>query len=144
MRADVGAVLTGRLPWMQALFRLEEPMPAIFDEQVRQLGPGVQTLEMPGDKSTTSDERKIRRGDNVFLCEDVVFCLGTTLDRAILNAELVEKCAQAFVLARLTGKPVRRVSWLVRWEAFRRLRRDERRAAETFACGRMPSQTTAY
>src|SRR5512139_1587988 len=40
-RADAGAILTARQPWASRLSRLSGPMPAVFDEQARQLGSRV-------------------------------------------------------------------------------------------------------
>jgi hypothetical protein len=143
-RQDAGAVLKGPLLWMTALDRLGEQLPAVFDEQVRQLGPRVTRLDgMPGEY-TTARKRSIRSGNNAFFCGDGAVCLGTTMERLVLNAELLEKCAQAFVLARLAGCAVRRIPWFVRFVAGRRLQRDERRAAEAFARGESPRGITAY
>ncbi len=40
LRGDAGAILTARQPWASRLADLPAPMPAVFDEQARQLGPG--------------------------------------------------------------------------------------------------------
>jgi len=73
-----------------------------------------------------------------------VLCLGMTLERLVFNAELLEKCAQAYLLARATGLAVRRIPWLVRLVATGRLRRDQRRAAASYARGEAPGRVAGY
>jgi ribulose-5-phosphate 4-epimerase/fuculose-1-phosphate aldolase len=142
VRPDAGAVLTARMPWASRLAQLRETMPAVVDEQARQLGPQVDrlgaALRGPGDTA------KLERGANAFLLGDEVLVVGATPERAALNAELLEKCAKAYVLARATGSRIHRIPWLVRFVANRRLRKDERRAAAAFARGEMPARTSTY
>jgi hypothetical protein len=70
--------------------------------------------------------------------------LGVTIDRVVFNAELFEKCAQSFILAHLTGRPIRTIPWLIRWIANGRLRRDQRRATAAYAQGQIPTGLNAY
>lgn len=136
LRPDVGAVVRNRPPWGSALHDVERPMPAVFDEQARQMGASVERL----------DERlhRLRRGANVFLYGDDVLCLGMTRDRCVFNCELLEKCAQAYVLATATGRKIRRIPWFVRLIAGRRLLKDERKSAAAYARGEVPTGFTAY
>jgi hypothetical protein len=113
---------------------VEKAMPGLFDEQVRHLGGKVARLS----PST------LESGDNAFLMGDSVLCFGMTLDRLIFNAELLEKCAKAFLLAHSTGSKLTLVPWWVRLIAGRRLLRDERFAAECHAEGRVPVFKSAY
>jgi len=133
-RPDVGAVLMTTSPWAGALTLVSADMPGLFDEQVRHLGRKV------GRYSPTA----LRSGDNVLLLEDSVLCFGMTLDRLVFNAELLEKCAKAFLLAQSTGTPLTRVPWLVRAIAGRRLRKDQRFSARCHAEGRQPIFKSAY
>jgi hypothetical protein len=48
------------------------------------------------------------------------------------------------VLARATGLPVKKVPWLVRWIATRRLRREQRRAAASYSQGQLPAKSMGY
>lgn len=143
-RPDVGAVAVTQQPWARALAELKEPMPGIFDEQARQLGTCVETLASDGNHPVAHVWAKLRRGGNAFLCGGYAVSLGVTRDKAVFNCELLEKCAKAYVLARLTGKPVRRIPWLVRQIANRRLLKDERRAAKFYARGEVPHGFSAY
>ena len=133
-RPDLGAMLIASPSWSSALGLLSAEMPGLFDEQVRHLGRKVARLSPVALKS----------GDNAFLLGDSVLCLGMTLDRLIFNAELLEKCAKAFVLAHSSGLKLTRVPWWVRTIAGKRLLRDERFAALCYGEGRKPVFKSAY
>lgn len=135
-RSDVGAVIVAHTPWGTRLARLRVAMPAIFDEQIRQLGPAV--------TAWGSESRALARGDNAFTHGEGIICLGTTADRAVFNLELLEKCAQSFVLAHLTGVSIGQVPRWVQWIAGGRLKKDQRRAAAAFARGEYPALATGY
>jgi hypothetical protein len=62
----------------------------------------------------------------------------------VLNAELLEKCAKAYVLAAATGQPVPTLPWWVCKIAIGRLHKDQRRAAERFAQALLPEETRGY
>jgi hypothetical protein len=141
-RRDVGCVLLNRQQWATALHAFGQDMPGVFDEQVRHLGRSVGVLDesiyAPGGL------RRLRSGANAFVLPGQVLCLGMVLERAVFNAELLEKCAKAYVLASCTGLPVGRIPWLVRWIANGRLMKDERRAATRYAAGQTPELSTSY
>lgn len=143
-RPDVGAVFVSRQPWALALGELPEPMPAVFDEQARHLGKQVVALDLSLAELADEGRYTVRGAANAYLLDDAVICLGMTLERVIFNAELLEKCAQAYVLATLTGGRVHELPWLVRHIANRRLQRDERSAALAHARGEVPSGLNAY
>jgi ribulose-5-phosphate 4-epimerase/fuculose-1-phosphate aldolase len=86
----------------------------------------------------------LRRGGNVALVGGLPVCLGMTVKRLALNAELFEKCAKAYVLARAAGGPTHAPAWWARAIAGRRLIKDERRAAERFAQGQPPEDNDRY
>ena len=141
-RSDVGAILFNSQPWAAALQQLGKGMPGIFDEQIRHLGTRV-ALQQP-DFSTPERCAWLRSGQNAFILGQQVLCLGMTLDRAVFNAELLEKCAKAFVLATCTGKPAGKIPWLIRYIANGRLQKDEKYAASQYALGQMPVFKSAY
>ncbi|MBV8665733.1 MAG: class II aldolase/adducin family protein [Burkholderiaceae bacterium] len=141
-RADVGTVLLNRQPWAAALHELGSVMPGVFDEQIRHLGRSVERLDDA--LATTGSRAHLGSGANAFVLPGQVLCLGTMLDRAVFNAELLEKCAKAYVLAASTGMKVGKIPWLVRWIANGRLMKDERNAAAQFASGKMPVFSSAY
>lgn len=150
-RPDAGAILTNRQEWGSSLRLLDHPMPAAFDEQARQLGPSV--LRIPEDPVLSADDgprltqrtaRIMMEGANAFLLRDGVLLLGMTPSRVLFNAELLEKCAKAYLLAVASGIYIPPLPFYVRYIAHRRLLKDERRAAASYARGEMPDGFTAY
>ncbi|MDR3438743.1 class II aldolase/adducin family protein [Telmatospirillum sp.] len=133
-RPDVGAVVFSQQPWATALIKAPRAMPGLFDEQVRHLGSTIAKL----------DVSTLATGNNGFLLDDAVLCLGVTLERAVYNVELLEKCATAYLLATTTGTRPTCVPWVIRLIAGRRLRRDERYAADCHRQGRIPVFKSAY
>lgn len=143
-RADVGAIVHSHQKWASGLRLLRQTMPGIFDEQVRQLGRRVERLPYSAPELAPEAIARLRNHDNVFLFGDGVLCLGVTGDRAVFNAELIEKCAKAFILAVATGCRIGTVPLLVREIAQRRMRKDQQRAAAAYRRGEIPSGFTAY
>jgi len=140
-RPDAGAILLNRQQWAAALPAAGGTMPGIFDEQLRQLGWKV-TQITPSALSRAHPE--MAGGGNAFGMGEEVLCLGMTAERLVFNAELLEKCAKAYVLATATGLGLKKIPWLVRWIATRRLRREQRRAAASYARGELPPRSMGY
>lgn len=141
LRDDVGAILVGGARFGTALAKLGGAMPVTFDEQARHLG------RMRGPVASATDQTlsaAISGGANAVLIGEVPVCLGTTCQRMVLNAELFEKCAKAYVLAAATGQAVTTLPWWVCRIAVGRLRKDERRAAQRFAQGMLPDEASGY
>jgi hypothetical protein len=141
-RADAGAVLLSRQHWAAALPTAGGTLPAVFDEQLRHLGARI--TQMPTPRTLEQVTARLAGGSNAFGIGERVLCLGMTLERLVLNAQLLEKCAQAYLLARATGLPVRRIPWPVRLIATQRLRRNQRQAAAAFARGEAPAPVATY
>jgi hypothetical protein len=137
-RLDVGAVLLGRQPWAAGLPEAGGVLPGVFDEQLRHLGWQIRSAEPAALSTLLSD------GANACVLGADVLCIGTGLERLVFNAELLEKCAKAYLLARSTGLPVRPIPWLVRWIATGRLRRDQHRAAASHQRGNAPPRSAGY
>jgi len=138
-RRDVGAIAVGGAAFGRCLADFGGAMPQAFDEQARHLGamgPAATELRELG--------ASLRRGGNVLLVQGRPVCLGMTAMRLALNAELFEKCAKAYVLAVAGGGRVRPLPWIVRFVANRRLYKDEQRAAQRFAQGRLAEETKGY
>ncbi len=138
-RADVGAVAVGGGKFGRTLAAFGGRMPALFDEQARHLGIMGQACAAPADLAAA-----LRRGCNVALVGELPVCLGMTAKRLALNAELFEKCAKAYVLARAAGGPAHAPAWWARAIAGRRLIKDEQRAAQRFAQGLPPEDNDRY
>lgn len=143
LRPDIGAILWNRQAWGSALHAASAPMPTIFDEQARQMGPTVERLAADAFRSEAGAQA-LGSGANAFLFRGGVLLLGMTRERVVFNAELLEKCARAYLLALATGERVGRIPLYVRLIAHRRLLKDERRAAASYARGEIPTGFTAY
>ena len=141
LRPDVGAVLSGGGVFSAALHEFGAAMPLGFDEQARHLGRMPEAVP-----AVTAPQlrRRLADGTNTLLVGGLPVCLGTTCQRLVLNAELFEKCAKAYVLAAATGERVGKLPWWVSTIATGRLRKDQRRAAERFAQGLLPEETRGY
>lgn len=141
LRQDVGAVLSGGGVYSHALADFDGTMPIAFDEQARHLG----RMHGPARNATEHELLEtLRDGANTALVGDLPLCMGTTCHRAVLNAELFEKCAKAYVLAKATGQPVSTLPWWVCRIAVGRLRKDQRRALQRFAQGLLPEESRGY
>lgn len=140
-RTDVGAILISSTPWSSALARENLIIPVLFDEQARHLGEVTAPVKANDHEGL---ESALAHGANVAIYGDQRLCLGVTPERIVFNAELFEKCAQAFVIARSSGRRIRRIPWWVRSIAVGRLKKDQERAAESLAAGRIPEGMNAY
>ncbi|WP_316189902.1 class II aldolase/adducin family protein [Bradyrhizobium sp. SZCCHNS1054] len=127
-RPDVGAILLGRQPWACAIASLDGGMAGVFDEQIRHLGREVVRIRANSDR--TFDTHLLKGTNNAFVFNDRIMCFGMGLERLLLNVELLEKCAKAYLLSISCGFRVRRIPWIVAHVANSRLKRDECEAAE--------------
>lgn len=126
-RPGVGAIAAGTFKWTSTLASLNVSVPAVFDEQVRHLGVCVQRIAQ-----LSTDDRPIptlANGANAFVLDDVSVCFGMELERLLPNIEILEKCAESFVLARCASEHVKRIPWLIKFIANMRLKKDEKDAA---------------
>ncbi len=130
-RRDVNAVVHTHQASASALALVDAPIPPLFDEQVRFLGRSVELVPY-GPSGTGLLRRKVERAlrnhANAYLLRNHgAICLGPDLERAENTAELLEKCATAYLLALCTERTVSRIPLVVREVAFRKLRADQRR-----------------
>jgi hypothetical protein len=140
-RPDAGAALLGRSPWCTALADLDATIPLLFDEQARHIGKveaSVAEGDLPGLR------KAVAGGANVAIVGEQRLCLGVTPERIVLNAELFEKCAKAFVIAHSSGAPVKSLPRTSCRFYIQRMLDDQARAAETLATGRIPEGMNAY
>ena len=141
-RPDVGAIFSGALRWSSALSGLNMDMPAVFDEQVRHLGTEVRRLTL--DMDADGPIKALGNGANAYGLEGGVLCLGMGLERLMQNIEILEKCAESFVLAASTSARVRRIPWLIRHIANGRLRKDQKDAAARHSRGERSVPKAGY
>jgi ribulose-5-phosphate 4-epimerase/fuculose-1-phosphate aldolase len=144
VRTDVGAVAISSPKGARLLARLGGLLPAIFDEQVRHIGPSAGPLPDQENVDGEMVRKAFRRGANAALLGERLLCLGMTCERAVFNTELYEKCAQAYVIAKASGHRIGFIPVWVRLIANRRLLRDERHAAASYRKGCIPQGINAY
>lgn len=128
-RSDVGAVAICSPAAARLLARSGGVLPPLFDEQVRHLGLPAPPLRNLNDVRGAIPGRAFKQGANALLAGEQLVCLGTNGHRTLMNTELYEKCARAYVIAAASGNRIYRIPAAVRWIAARSLRKDERRAA---------------
>ncbi len=140
-RGDVGAVAVGGGAFGRCLADFGGAMPQVFDEQARHVGP----MSPPAIRLDLNAAPGALQGrGNAALVDGHMVCLGMTATRLCLNAELVEKCAKAYVLAVAGGGRVRPLPWIVRLVANRRLAKDQLRARARLVQGLLPEETKGY
>lgn len=138
-RQDVCAVASGGGDFGLRLADFGGAMPGVFDEQVRHLG------AMPPPPRGSSDlAHALRGGANVLLLKGQPMVFGMTGARLVLNAELFEKCAKAYVLSVAGGGKVKPLPWIVRYVANGRLIKDEKRAQVRTRSGMLPEESKGY
>src|SRR5262249_30863716 len=138
-RPDVGAVARGGGPFGMRLASFGGLLPQLFDEQARHIGPMPPAV----DDEAALDLALGTPGSPLIL-SGAPLCFGTTRRRLALNAELLEKCAKAYVLAVATGGRVRSLPWLVLRIANNRLAKDQRAAVVAFERGEQPAERAGY
>ncbi len=119
-RPDVGAVLHTHSPHASALAVLRVPIPPVLDEQLPYLG-GVVPVAAYAPTGTPELAEEVcaalGHGAAVLMANHGALCVGPDLDRGLVLAELLERVAQIYLLARSAGSPLE-----VSAEAIERLR----------------------
>jgi len=137
VRRDVQAVVHTHQVYASALTLIGASIPALFDEQVRFLGRGVDII--PYAPSGTgwlkqAIARHVRNHHNAYLMQNHgALCLGSDLERAAHNVEILEKCALAYLLTLCTGQSASRIPLPVREIAFAKLRADQKKVERSLA-----------
>lgn len=132
-RPDVHAIIHTHQPYASALALINKPIPALFDEQVRFLGRSVEIIAYaPSGTSFLKNKvkGKIKNGSNAYILQNHgVLVLGGSVERAIHNMALLEKCALTYLLALLTEEKVSKIPLAIREIVFAKLRADEKKFA---------------
>jgi len=133
-RTDVHCIIHTHQPYASALALIKMPIPALFDEQVRFLGRSVDII--PYAPSGTgflknAVKSKVRNNNNAFILQNHgVLVFGGTMEQAVHNMALLEKCALTYLLAIMTEKKISKIPLPIREIAFAKLRADEKKFAE--------------
>jgi glutamate-1-semialdehyde 2,1-aminomutase len=109
-RPDVHAVIHTHQPFASMFTLIGRSIPALFDEQVIQLGGRIDLVPYAisgSDEMTDFIVAKLGNRCNAYLLANHgALVLGTTLEKAMLNAEVLEKVARVYSYALNTGQPV--------------------------------------
>lgn len=131
VRGDVNAIVHTHQVYTSALTLIKSPIPALFDEQARFLGRGVEIIPYAPSgtgmlKNTVA--KHVKNHNNAFMMQNhgaLVF--GHDIERAVHNVEILEKCAMAYLLAICTEKKISKIPLAVREIAFAKLRKDQKK-----------------
>jgi L-ribulose-5-phosphate 4-epimerase len=130
-REDVNVVIHTHQVYASVFALIDEPIPALYDEQVRFLGKSVEIVDYAPSGTVLlkrSIVSKLRNRCNAYILQNHgALSLGITAERAIFNVELLEKCALTYLLALCTEKKVSRIPAVVREIAFAKLRGDQKK-----------------
>lgn len=140
-RPDAGAVLIGTTTWSVAIGQLGNSPPVMYDEQARHIGKIPRVVSI---NDYAGLRKAISTGSNVIFYGQQCIRIGMTRDRVVFNAELFEKCAMAFVLASSSGGHIKKIPGWVQYIAGGRLRKDQKRASDAYAVGKIPEGMNAY
>lgn len=109
-RPDVNAVIHTHQPFASTFALINHPLPALFDEQVVNLGNRVEVVPYGLSGSVELLDNITAHLDNqcnaYILQNHGVLCLGITLEKAIVNVQLLEKCARVYYYALTTGQEI--------------------------------------
>ena len=134
VRADVHCIIHTHQPYASALALINMPIPALFDEQVRYLGRSVDIISYAPSGTgflKNAVKAKVKNNNNAYILQNHgVLVFGGTMEQAIHNMALLEKCALTYLLALMTEKKITKIPLPIREIAFAKLRADEKKFAE--------------
>lgn len=138
-RPDAGVVIHTHQIYASTFALINQPIPALYDEQVRFLGRSVEIVDYAPSGTSFLKKAlvsKLRSHANAYILKNHgAVCLGDSAERAIFNVELLEKCALTYLLALCTEKKVSKIPLPIREIIFAKLRKDQKLAEE----GRQPA-----
>lgn len=109
-RPDVRAVAHTHQLYGSVFSLINEPVPALFEEVALSLGAAVEVIPFApygsADLARNVAARLSSNANAYVIQNHGILALGKDLETALLNAELLEKSAQAYCLALATGKKV--------------------------------------
>jgi len=131
VRGDVNAVIHTHQVYASALTLIKEPIPSLFDEQVRFLGRSVEII--PYAPSGTGMLRNtiakhVQNHNNAYMMQNHgALIFGHDMERAVHNVEILEKCALSYLLAIISERKVSKIPLAVREVAYAKLRKDQKK-----------------
>lgn len=134
-RPDVNVVIHTHQVSASAVALTNRSIPALFDEQVRYLGRSVELVEYGLSGTEQLKENivcKLPNQCNAYIMKNHgALTLGSSPERAMLNVEVLEKTAAAFLLAYYTGERLTKIPPSVRELLFAKLRKDQKQGVVT-------------
>lgn len=128
-RPDVNVVIHTHQVSASAIALMNKSIPSLFDEQVRYLGRSVDLVSygLSGTKTLANNIiRKLNNHCNAYILKNHgALTLGPNPERAMINVELLEKCAAAFLLAYYTGERLTRIPKEIQELLFAKLLKDQ-------------------
>jgi len=112
-RPDVNAVIHTHQPFASALAIINKPIPALFDEITVEIGHMVDIVPYAFSGSSELVNNVIGKLGNDCHCYLIqnhgALCLGTDMQRAMKNAELLENVAKIYYHALATGEEIKKL-----------------------------------
>lgn len=109
-RPDIGAVLHTHSLYAAAASSLHETIPVIIEEQSQVIGAEIACADyVPAGQHYALGEavaKALGKSNAVLLANHGVVACGRTVDEALFTAQVAERVAQMFLLARAAGKPI--------------------------------------
>jgi L-ribulose-5-phosphate 4-epimerase len=134
-RSDVNVVIHTHQVYASALALIGEPIPPLFDEQIRFLGRTVDVIPYATSGTEVLGQTiaaHIQNGHHAYILKNHgALCFGHDAERAVHNAEILEKCSLAYLLALCTGKEVSQIPLPVRETLLTKMKRDQDKYLET-------------
>lgn len=130
-RNDVAAIVHTHQVYASAVALLKTGIPALFDEQARFLGRSVRLIPYAPSGTgwlASTVAKRVHGHDNAFLMKNHgALSFGHDVERAVHNAEILEKCALAWLLALCSGQKPGRIPLAIREIAHAKLRADAKK-----------------
>ena len=130
-RPDVNAVIHTHQPYASVFALINTPIPALFDEQVTQLGNCVEIVPygMSGSPDLAGNLTAVLDNQcNAYILQNHgIICMGINMAITETNIKVLEKCAQVYQAALATGKEITYLSPASTESFFGMLRSDQRK-----------------
>jgi len=130
-RLDVNAVVHTHQPYASIFAVINHPIPALFDEQVVELG--NQVVIVPYGLSGSADLHEniaahLDNQCNAYIMQNHgALCLGVDMAQAARNAEILEKCARVYYYALATGEEITTIDEEIQAILFEMLKSKQRK-----------------
>lgn len=109
-RPDANAVIHTHQPYTSVFALISQPIPALFDEQVFNLGDRVEIAPYAVSGSVdllNNIAGRLGNQCNAYILQNHgALCLGLSMAEAERNVEILEKCARVYYYALTAGRPI--------------------------------------